>query len=96
MSTETFLSILYILLFNFKVRQSRKQKTDECEGMGCDACRREGELSCCNCPADNSNNPMCFPDKSTVNLSTGKTVKMSELQIGDKVQTGIKLRIWSI
>ena len=91
------MSILYILLFNFKVRGQR-QKIDECEGMGCgDACTREGsgELFCCNCPGDNSNNPMCFPAKSTVNLATGKTVKMSGLQIGDKVQTGIKLRKWS-
>ena len=32
----------------------------------------------------------CFPSTSTVNLNNGKTVIMSELQVGDKVQTGIK------
>ena len=32
----------------------------------------------------------CFPSTATVNLENGKTVTMSELQLGDKVQTGIK------
>ena len=30
----------------------------------------------------------CFPSTSTVNLENGKTVTMSELQVGDKVQIG--------
>ena len=29
----------------------------------------------------------CFPSTSTVNLENGTTVTMSELQVGDKVQT---------
>ena len=36
---------------------------------------------CCEC---------CFPGTGTVNLVGGKSVKMSELQIGDRVQTGKK------
>ena len=32
----------------------------------------------------------CFPSASTVNLDNGKSVAMSELQVGDRVQTGIK------
>ena len=31
----------------------------------------------------------CFPSTARVNLENGKVIKMSELQIGDKVQTGI-------
>ena len=33
--------------------------------------------------------PPCFPSTAKVNLQTGKTVAMSELQIGDSVQTGM-------
>ena len=36
---------------------------------------------CCEC---------CFPGTGTVNLESGKSVKMSELKIGDRVQTGEK------
>ena len=32
--------------------------------------------------------PSCFPSAARVNLQTGETVTMSELQIGDRVQTG--------
>ena len=31
----------------------------------------------------------CFPSSARVNLPNGKVISMSELQIGDKVQTGI-------
>ena len=31
----------------------------------------------------------CFPSTAKVNLENGKSVRMSELQVGDKVQTGI-------
>ena len=31
----------------------------------------------------------CFPSTARVNLQNGKTVAMSELQIGDSVQTGM-------
>ena len=33
--------------------------------------------------------PSCFPSESKVNLENGKSVTMSELNIGDRVQTGI-------
>ena len=36
---------------------------------------------CCAC---------CFPGTGTIYLESGKSVKMSELQIGDFVQTGMK------
>ena len=36
---------------------------------------------CCNCA--------CFPSMAKVQLQNGKTVTMSELQIGNQVQTGI-------
>ena len=32
----------------------------------------------------------CFPSTATVNLENGRRVKMSELQVGEKVQTGMK------
>ena len=32
----------------------------------------------------------CFPSTATVKLENGKTVTMSELQSGDKVETGMK------
>ena len=38
---------------------------------------------CCSCPP-------CFPSKSTVKLENGKTKQMSDLQIGDRVQTGME------
>ena len=41
-----------------------------------------GGIICCECG--------CFPFAATVNMANGKSVLMSELQIGDKVQTGIK------
>ena len=36
------------------------------------------------------NDCSCFPSTATVNLENGKAVTMSELQVGDKVQTGMK------
>ena len=40
-----------------------------------------GGLFCCKCS--------CFPSAARVNLDNGKLGAMSELQVGDKVQTGI-------
>ena len=34
--------------------------------------------------------PTCFPSAAKVTLKNGKLVTMSELKIGDKVQTGNK------
>ena len=43
------------------------------------------ELRCCTCK--------CFPATARVSLENGKSVAMSELQVGDKVKTGkLKLR----
>ena len=39
--------------------------------------------SCCGCV------PRCFPSASKVNLKNGKSIPMSDLQLGDQVQTGI-------
>ena len=49
-------------------------------------CTEDGGTTyeCCHCPSGG-----CFSAKSTVKLDTGKEVTMSELQIGDKVQTGM-------
>ena len=43
-------------------------------------------LRCCNC-VDSS----CFPSAGKVNLENGKVVMISELQVGDKVQTGMTI-----
>ena len=34
----------------------------------------------------------CFPSTATVKVENGKSLAMSELQIGDKVQTGISIK----
>ena len=39
--------------------------------------------SCCDCGEKN-----CFPSTSKIKLANGKSVMMSELQLGDQVQTG--------
>ena len=44
-----------------------------------DRCHNHGECYCCS---------RCFPSEARVSLENGKSVSMSELQIGDKVQTG--------
>ena len=44
-------------------------------------------LSCCNCHKYD-----CFPSAGKVKLENGKVVQMSELQVGDKVQTGNNFR----
>ena len=44
----------------------------------------------CACGCTNTCSLGCFPSTSTVNLENGKTVTMSDLQVGDEVQIGIK------
>ena len=34
----------------------------------------------------------CFPSSAKVNLEKGKVIRMAELQIGDKVQTGLVIK----
>ena len=43
------------------------------------------DLNCCECSSSSSS---CFPATSKVKLMNGKSVPMSELQVGDEVQTG--------
>ena len=43
------------------------------------------DLNCCSCSSSDN----CFPATSKVKLMNGKSVPMSELQVGDEVQTGI-------
>ena len=56
-------------------------------GCECGVCTRRTKygyvygVRCCGCGG-------CFPGTSTVTLADGKLVKMSELQVGDQVQTG--------
>ena len=52
-------------------------------GHGNTASGSAAPIHCCPCGA-------CFPGTGTFNLENGKSVKMSELQIGDRVQTGKK------
>ena len=47
---------------------------------------------CCTCSPPSSSSDSgegCFPSFAKVNLENGKSVTMSELQVGDRVQTGI-------
>ena len=46
-------------------------------------------FSCCDCVRRKK--PRCFPSSSKVNLKNGKSVPMSDLQLGDQVQTGKKV-----
>ena len=46
-----------------------------------------GRRDCCRC--------WCFPSTARVNLENGNLVTMSELQIGDRVQTGTVMLIKS-
>ena len=64
---------------------------DRCRSKNCDAvCTNDGDetFECCACPKESDNDGGCFPAKSTIILATGKIVKMSQLQIGHKVQIG--------
>ena len=59
-----------------------------CKGKRCASCKRYykpglGSWRCCEC------NP-CFPAEARVSLESGKSLTMSELEIGDRIQTGIK------
>ena len=38
----------------------------------------------------------CFPSMAKVKLENGKTVTMSELQTGDRVQTGMTIKMFQI
>ena len=52
-----------------------------CIGDGCHSCEPFAPGVCCGCKRS------CFPSTARVSLENGKSVMMSELRIGDKVQT---------
>ena len=65
-----------------------KQRKSACCPCNCDCGRCAFGVtiydivpSCCPCAP-------CFPGEASVSLENGKSLTMSELQIGDKVQTG--------
>ena len=80
-----------------KVRESdRSRKCRGCIAQCFD--RRAGRngrysLYCCDCPPPPPP-PVtrCFPSTATVSLENGKSVKMSELQVTDKVQIRMYLQ----
>ena len=45
-------------------------------------------FQCCHCVDGIDTGTTCFPSTSKVKLGNGKVVTMSELQLGDQVQTG--------
>ena len=55
---------------------------DDCAYANCD---KNTNKECCKCI---NKFPSCFPAAASVSLENGKLVKMSELQTGDRVQTG--------
>ena len=70
-------------------------------GCQCGHCRSiawnsNRHYECCNCPPPPPPPPSsaCFPSFARVILDNGKWISMSELQPGDKVQTGMS--IWQI
>ena len=50
----------------------------------CKACEYKGCYYCCKCA--------CFPSMAKVHLQNQKPVMMSELKIGDLIQTGTQFR----
>ena len=60
-----------------------------CKHRKCASCKRYyrpawGKSGCCEC------NP-CFPADAKLSVESGKLITMSELEIGDKIQTGRKM-----
>ena len=49
---------------------------------------------CCVAPPPPQESENCFPSSARVLLENGKSVTMSELQIGDRVQTGMNIWIF--
>ena len=87
MSTSTSILVILSQEIFFQVRQACAG-VKGCNAGGCSWCDRytdSGTCRACCCNGDGS----CFPAVSKVYLENGKSVTMSELQIGDRVQTGI-------
>ena len=52
----------------------------------------EEDYYCCKCkpPPPPPPRPACFPSDAKVDVENGKSIRMSELQIRDQLQTGMK------
>ena len=61
-------------------------KNEICKFDGCRYSCWPDYGSCCSC----GKKKKCFPSTSKVNLDSGKSVTMSELQLGDRVKIGKK------
>ena len=64
---------------------SKTFQTDYCALQRCKACKVptfSPPYFCCNCSSP------CFPSEASLILENGTSVAMSQLQVGDKVQTG--------
>ena len=85
-----FLPYLILLEFSERVCQSMwKWAHDKCQCVDkADSGVTLSALCCCFCGT-----LPCFPGSATVNLENGDSVTMYELQLGDKVQTGMDSEI---
>ena len=55
-----------------------------CLNRFCDVCPGlTGPVECC------TNCPKCFPSTARLTLENGQSIAMSELKVGDQVQTGM-------
>ena len=82
---NSFESIIFIILSTSKLHfpfQLQKVRCHWCNSRG-GTIYYNGEDRC-------ENDKKCFPSLSKVNLANGKSVRMSELQTGDKVQSGMQ------
>ena len=66
--------------------EDKKQQCDDCSNRnhGAVCGLNYNRDDCCTYPE-----PACFPASARVSLENGKSIQMSELKVGDKVQTGI-------
>ena len=92
----------YVQVFTVTFLSSLQADSSFCTLLRCGRVCPDDHLYCCGCP-DRIYNPehlltedengrlyfKCFPATSVVSLENGKLVTMSELQIGDKVKTGV-------
>ena len=74
-----------------KPESSPLQPDRTCEWHGCEGRCAFDPGYCCNCQFCPKG---CFPAASKVSLENGKSVTMSELQVGDKVKTGKALTVF--
>ena len=83
-------SVNLLSFFSYLPSTDQQDSCPDCSGENaCDcapllySCTRFlDDGSCCGCQE------VCFPSSARISLENGKKVTMSELQIGDRVQTG--------